>query len=328
MLKIPGPGDASPPLMAPLRRATPEEGAPEGMVKKRRRGKKHGAKEDQSWESQPKLHRSSRREKRQMNLFLIGGALLLVLVLGGVGIALKVRRDNSRPAKEDVAVLPVAPIAKPERKDIEILTDAEPQVRKFLEATTVSQLEPLVRNPAITKARIEKFYPGGKIEAPGLGKFNSNESPSRVGNLMSVTVLTKDFTTRELAFFDTPEGIKIDWESWVGWSEMKWSEFRETKPETPQLFRVILSPVAYYNFGFTDDSKWQSYRLIAPDGDESIYGYVEKGSEIIEKLLPDPDVKKSPLTLLLRFPAKATTDNQVEIVGFVADGWVEGVEAK
>ncbi len=333
MLKIPGPGDTPPPLMAPLRRAVPGDSAPEGMVKKRRRGRKHNS-EDQSWESQPKPRRSSRHEKRQMILFLIGGALLLALTLGGGAVLMKVKQRNSTPAQGDSAATSAettapAPVASaPEKSDPQLLAEAEPVVRKFMEASTVDQLVPLVRHPVIAEARMRDFYPDGKVIAPGLAKFDATNGVSRLGRVMSVRVLTAKFETREMAFFDTPEGVKIDWESWVGWSEMPWDKFRAAKPETPRVFRVILSPVAYYNFGFKDDSKWQSYRLISPDGDHSIYGYVEKRSELGEKIRPDPDVKKISMTLSLKFPPDAATDNQVEIVGFVADGWVEGMESK
>jgi hypothetical protein len=36
----------------------------------------------------------------------------------------------------------------------------------------------------------------------------------------------------------TSEGPRVDWESFVGAGEMAWSEFLETKPASPKLFRV------------------------------------------------------------------------------------------
>jgi hypothetical protein len=319
--------------MAPLRQAIPQEGATDSeMVKKRRRGKRHAA-EDQSWESVPRHRHDRGDEKKQMNLLLIGGGLLLAVTLGGVAILMKSQKPAAEvPPSETVSPVVEIPVAEPvvaapEKTDAQLLAEAEPVVRKFMEASTVAELVPLVRHPEVTEARMKGFYADGSVAAPGLANFDATNGLARLGKVMSLQVLTSKFESREMAFFDTPDGIKIDWESWVGWSEMPWEKFRSDKPEKPHVFRVILAPVAYYNFGFQDDSKWTSYRLVSPDGDQSIYGYVVNGSAIADQLLPDPDVKKVSMTLSLKFPAGATSDNQVEIVEVIADGWVEGMDS-
>ncbi|RYD32583.1 MAG: hypothetical protein EOP87_12575 [Verrucomicrobiaceae bacterium] len=146
------------------------------------------------------------------------------------------------------------------------------------------------------------------------------------GKLVSVNLVTGDFEPKSMAFLDTPQGLKIDWDSWAGWSEMSWEEFRSKKPAESQVFRVVLSPVVYYNFAFADESKWKSYRLISPDGEHSIYGYAEKDSMLEQRIRLDADTRKVSLMLSLKFPEGATADNQVEIDGFVAEGWVEGTD--
>jgi hypothetical protein len=142
--------------------------------------------------------------------------------------------------------------------------------------------------------------------------------------LYSIPVVTRDQETKSLAFVDTPEGLKIDWESWVGWSEVSWEEFRSTKPVAGHVFRVVLSPVDYYNFDFTDDRKWQSYRLESPDKEHAVYGYVEKGSLLDGQVHLDGDKKNVLMMLSLKFPPDARSDSQVEIERFVCEGWVEG----
>ena len=52
---------------------------------------------------------------------------------------------------------------------------------------------------------------------------------------------------------DTPQGLKVDWESWAGWSEISWEKFLSMKPVSEHVFRVTLSAVDYYNFGFADE---------------------------------------------------------------------------
>jgi hypothetical protein len=110
----------------------------------------------------------------------------------------------------------------------------------------------------------------------------------------------------------------------VGWSERTWAAFPAEHPAEDCLFRVVVKEVDYYNFGFTDDSKWRSLRLESLDGESFLYGYVERGSDLEEKLRVDPDARKSLMMLRLRFPEGAAAGSkQVLITAWVNDGWVE-----
>ncbi|MEX1048642.1 MAG: hypothetical protein WED15_03875 [Akkermansiaceae bacterium] len=269
-----------------------------------------------------------------MRLMLIGGATLLALILAGVFVSM---RDGPPQAvveshsEEDAAVAEtsvdsVDPLLIA-RGDEVFLAEAEPLARQFLEATSVEEILPVVRAPAKTEPRIRGFYPDGKINAAGLSGFNLNNQVSIFDKVAMVMVRTGEYEDRLLAFVETPEGLKIDWESWVGWSELPWQEFTSSKPATGHLFRVVLSPVEYYNFSFGDESKWQSYRLEAPDRHYALYGYAPRGSVLSQQVRPPGDSKRVALTLLLKFPAGAESNTQVEIESLLAEGWVEGVDA-
>ena len=335
-MKIPTAADATPPLLAPLRRMAAEEPLAEGELrplKKRRRGKKTGGAANHAWEQNSDVTRTRRGDKRQMRLMLAGGAALFLLIVAGVVFSMN-RGDKPvvRAAVQAVAPVVVAPAftaAPPmaERSEVSLLALAEPLARKFLEATTVDDLLPLVRNPAVAEARMRAFYPEGKVEAAGLSKFNSGGSPAIRGKFVSFAVRTRDQLEKSMAFVETPQGIRIDWESWVAWSDISWEKFLTSKPVDGHVFRVTVSAVDYYNFGFADESKWRSYRLISPDGEISIYGYVEKGSVLEQQIHLDADTQSLALMLSLKFPAGATSSNQVEIERFVAEGWVEEGDA-
>ncbi|GAA5116969.1 hypothetical protein GCM10023212_04750 [Luteolibacter yonseiensis] len=262
---------------------------------------------------------------------LIGGSVLFALIVGGAVVLLN---SGSKPAvPEKVAVsnpdggkqiVPEAAV----RGEAALLKDAEPLAKKFLEAKSVDELLPLIRNPEVAESRMRTFHPDGKVSPPGLSKFNSSGEASVLGHLLSLHVTTRDLDTKAIAFVDTPEGLKVDWESWVGWSEMSWDDFIRTKPTTGHVFRVTLSAVEYYNFAFTDEKKWKSYRLISTDGERSFYGYVEKGTLLDQKIHLDSDTKSLALMLSLKYPKGATSGTQVEIERFVTDGWVENTEEK
>ena len=325
LMRIPTTGDAPPPLLAPLRRMAVEDGDAR-ILKKRRRGKKLGGAASHAWEQNSHDSHSGRSEKRQMRLMLVGGVALFSLIVGGVVFSM------NRGAEVEVrAAAPVAvPAANPKegspmvaRSEAFLLAASEPLVRRFLAATTVDDLLPLVRNPTVAEARMRAFYTAGKVEAVGMSQFNSGGGLSIRDMFISLSVVTRDHEERALALIETPQGLKIDWESWVGWSDISWEKFLATKPVTGHVFRVTVSAVEYYNFGFDDESKWRSYRLISPDGENSLYGYVERGSVLEQRIRPDGETKGLAMMLSLKFPEGATTNSQVVIETLVADGWVE-----
>lgn len=75
----------------------------------------------------------------------------------------------------------------------------------------------------------------------------------------SITVSGAEFETKQMDFIDGADGLKVDWESWVGWSEMPWDDFLKIKATEPKLVRVMLKWVDYYNFDFSDEKKWRVY---------------------------------------------------------------------
>ena len=332
LMRIPTATDAPPPLLAPLRRMAADEPATEGepmVLKKRRRGKKAGSAENHSWEQNSHGSHSGRREKRQMRLMLVGGVALFSLIVGGVVFSMNRGEKAVARSAAPISAAASAKVAVPllERSEATLLAASEPLVKRFLEATTVDDLLPLVRNPAVAEARMRAFYTAGKIEAAGLSQFNSSGSASIREKFISLSVVTRDHEEKALALIETPQGLKIDWESWVGWSDISWEKFLATKPVTGHVFRVTVSAVEYYNFGFADESKWHSYRLVSPDGENSLYGYIERGSVLEQRIRPDGETKSLAMMLSLKFPEGATTNSQVVIETLVADGWVEEGDA-
>jgi hypothetical protein len=319
LLKIPLPDEVVPPLVMPL---PSNPSSKEG--KKRRKGKSR-RRTEHDWENTGHgSGHSSRRTRRQMTWMLVGGAALFALIVAGV-VMIMLNGGKALPVvTPPVVQLPAqqhGKAADATLSDVAFLAAAELMAGKFLSATTIAELLPLVRNPQSAEPRLRSMYPDGKIAAPGMETFNTTREVVRHGQSMTVKIRTSEMDEKPLAFFITPEGLKIDWESWIGWSEMPWDEFMATKPVSAKLFRVWLSPVDYYNFGFTDDLKWQSCLFESPDGEHSLYGYVERGSVLDNRLRPSPDVKKTPFTVTLSFPENATSRNQVLVGKVLAEGW-------
>jgi hypothetical protein len=332
LLRIPAAGDKLPPLVLPLKGAASEGNelnSSNPRIKTPLRKKKHPHGGGHAWDQKLMPDTVSElEENRQMFWMLMGGAMLFLLVVGvlaifGVG-DLKSRQLAGAvpPVFIKSKTTEMVPSSDPQKLDAALLAQAKLLVGQFLDARRIEEMLPLVRNPQVAEARMRSHYPGGEIEASGLMEFNTAGGLYKMGSSFEVKVRTRDGQDRALAFCETPEGIKIDWESWVGWSEMPWEEFMDSKPTTGKLFRVLLEPVSYYNFAFSDEQKWNAYRLESPDGQLEIYGYAGRNSELASDLKLPLDKKQSALTLLLKFPAAAKADNQVIIEKIIANGWL------
>lgn len=361
LLRIPGTGDVPPPLIAEFRKvaaSTPVTGEVEtgesadetsagGEGKRVRLAEKRriehqksaassaGGPHQMSWEHGTRgSGRFHRLNSIRMRWMLGGGILLLGLLITGVVIAL--RNRPGEVAIKSGPPLPKAPapppggeagLKKPSlslRTETSILAEAESLAKEFLTATTIDQLLPVVRNRQQAKPRMEREYPEGRIAPPGMAAFNPNKSLVRTDPAVEVSVrLLQSSEVRQLSLVETPTGLKIDWESWVGWCEMSWPEFLDTLPTVPQEFRVVAKKVDYYNFGFSDDSKWRSYQLESRNGDRTLYGYVARGSDMDGKIQILPELKQALLILKVRFPEGAPAGSkQVLIDEVVNDSWV------
>ncbi len=266
---------------------------------------------------------------------LAGSAVLFALVVA-IGVYVMVSSDR-QSGELDVAQrveIPVTPSSETGKTtssspaEPDFLDLAESMARSFLNAKTIEEWLPLVLNPADVERKMRVMYPDGTLQPPGMLSFNTLDQVQIKGGIHAVVVRTDDFVEREIAFLQTADGWKIDWESWACWSDMPWHQFMEQRPTSPVLFRVKLETLDYYNKAFTDDRKWQSYLLMPASREPVLYGYAERGTPLNSMLTPPSDVKTLLLTLKLRFPKDAETKNQVIIDSIVAEGWVieEGEE--
>lgn len=338
MLRIPSEEDATP-LLKIDRSARIEQGGigPDSHSRKKRK-RQPG---EHEWDQRQGGAGNGTASSPHAKWWLTGGAAVLVAVVALVVVTMNRKPERPHgvdapasstvspgPAKTEPSTVPAVDAAPPMRSDVVFLKDAEPLVRRFMSATSVDELLPLVRNPGAVEAKMRAFHKGGTLAPFGYSKIGGNDGVLTRGGFRTVVVVNRDFEEKTIDFEESADGIKIDWESWVGWSEVPWKEFMEAKGKTACLFRVVLREGSYYNFGFADESKWRCYKLESPDGESSLYGYVERGSLLASELQLSPDEPMSRLILRLKFPESATSPNQVIIDSKVADGWAIPSEPK
>jgi hypothetical protein len=329
LMQIPVAGDSPPPLhIAPspqIKEDVSGKEQPQDLSKHLSSKSTRGS-SDPNWEKSQQLSRAGRKEKFKMRSMLIAGGLLFAAIVSGVLVLMRtdapvvvITEKSSNPEVPKVTELATS---APETT-LSILSLAESLAKQFLEAKTVDDLLPIVRNPEAASVRMKDYYAGGRVQPAGLVIFNSTDGVVTKGNQTSVHVTTRDQGEKQISFVKTSDGLKVDWESWVGWSELPWDKFLATKPTTGHLFRVILSNVDYYNFDFSDESKWRSYRLESPDREHGLYGYVQRDSESDKAIRLNADQKAVLFILSLKFPLDSKSNSQVEIDRVVSEGWVK-----
>ena len=358
LLRLPTAGEPTPPLLAEPIKSTPiapqpapandmrsadaSSEVPDSQRSKRRVRKRRSAESHSETPKRPSWeHENSRRSKsngheRQSMQWMLGGGLAIFalaawggwFVLRGDGTKTKAVAEVPRPSPSPATPAESAGVAElpaiMQRSVPSILTEIEPLARKFLEAKSPDELLPVIRNPQRAKPRLMRQYPKGRIEPPGLAQFNTSGNLIFGDSSAVVEVRTRNSETRQLTFVVTPEGLKIDWESWAGWSEMTWPALLAEVPTQATAFRVVVKRVDYYNFSFSDDTQWQSYGLESPDGEHMIFGYVKRGSAAAEKIHMSSDVEQAAMIVKIRFPAQvASSNNQVVIDDVLSNDWLE-----
>jgi len=203
--------------------------------------------------------------------------------------------------------------------------EIEAVAKAFLEAPSVAEASRWVRLPEETVPKIEAWLAGEPYKAPGFREISGDYEATSIGGreVFISVVRTGDFAEHKLNLVKEEAGLRVDWESWAGWSELPWDQFMREKPTEPKRFRVLLSESNYYNFSFKDDLQWVCYRLESPDGDKSLFGYAERGAELAARIHPMDGSERRDLLLKLKFPPDAKSDNQVIIDGVTGEGWID-----
>lgn len=197
-------------------------------------------------------------------------------------------------------------------------------VKGFLTSQTVEERLQWVSDAERVRPLMEQYYGGDAIEAEGFETLDWAQVSYRKG-LMVTTVQTGDFSLSPIAILMTEENqFVVDWESWSGYGEKSPEEMKKEKPKEPIMLRVLISPGRHYYYDFKDDKQWRAYRLEFRTSDEVFLGYVRRGSEL-EGRLPElrNELERSAVRVKVVYPPDAKSGDQVEIVDFVGNGWLD-----
>lgn len=229
------------------------------------------------------------------------------------------------------------------KRDLPRVTDAKRVLDLLSKAADVrSKLEHVVQKPGIEE-RMKSFYEVAKLREPDVGA-QAADFQIETGGEKYLDVIYQSGVrppgTLHASFLRDEKGIvRVDWESYVGYSATPMKDFREKRPDQGVNMRVLASADIYYNYEFSDSKKFLSVRLRNADGTESVNGFCEMGGRVASaitaqlaaaetraaaKKAEDPATKRVwvPVIVKVRFPTKAQSDHCVELVDLLHDRWL------
>ena len=293
---------------------------PDNPVMKRRNNRRNKHADSLTeWDRPPhRHHHHQQRQTRRVMLVLGSLSVGLLLVLGG----LFWQRVQQRPG--DLPSNPAA--ARP--LELQAVSDFRDEVwmtvHKFCTSPNPDAFLPLLREPDRVAPLIKRFYNSENPWIPLPLARRPDLSDLKVHrNFVAFQLPLTNFGTQAIALEQTPDGFRIDWESFVGYSDLSWADLRRTRPRQPVLLRAVVKPSDYFNMDFPSAGTHRCYQVSDIHSDHVLYGYVPVGSDVevqIQKiLLTAPEVHA---VLRVRYPEKSTSDRQLEITEVLEKGWI------
>lgn len=255
-------------------------------------------------------------------------AVIVVFLLQNVG---RLDPPPVVPGTSDEPGGPVVASALGERdgRPIDLATDypdLQDVVAAFLKAPSPEALGPLIRDPGRVTPLVDDYYATVPYRILGFRSMAKRDAVRVVEDFVLLTVETRDYDRRSVAVEKTADGFRVDWESFVGYSEMPWLDLLVSPPSEPVLVRAIAAEDTYYNYGFADEEALACFALLSPDHNIKIYGYTPRASADAHKLSSFlAEASDGLVTLRIRYPENPQTNNQVWIDDFIDEGWVIGI---
>ena len=259
---------------------------------------------------------------------LVGGAFLLLLALG-IFMALGGRRDNPN-IKEDRAKARITQSIQ-ERKEARNIVDTITEtINKYTAAATIEEKAAFIRHPKRVTPLMQEYYQRYDLETlSGAKLLNQSTFPIKSHSFLIAFVSFDNGDKKNfLLEIDFDGKVRIDWESEVCYNPIDPPQFVADKPTESQLLRVYAIPDNYYVYEFSDESKYQCFRLTFRDHEEALYGYAERGTPI-EKILHTlfTQIRQTgvnspqPLTLKARYLPDSRSTNGILIEEIIANRW-------
>lgn len=230
--------------------------------------------------------------------------------------------DSPHPAASDIKEMPL-------QENGDDVTQAAALLETFWKTENWKDRLPMVIDADRVAGLMKDFYEtqGGQDPLPGgmLSKARYNIDGHEI--LYFSYTSNRPTNTLEVALRRGPQGkFLIDWESLVGYGEMSFQHFREKRPTKPVMLRAYVRQFEYFNFEFSDSTKFICVKLSSESAENSIYAYCERSSTLGRWLEAElagtgpTDLKG--YTLSVSFPPNAQSNQCVQLHKVMVSRWL------
>ena len=200
----------------------------------------------------------------------------------------------------------------------------EQSIKSFLNAKTVEEKLKFVCDPARVEPLMKAHYGKAAYQPEGFEVLNRSQISYR-DRFAILTVMDGEFLssliTVRRTFKDGTETYPVDWESWAGYGEKTPGEMKKEKPVKPFLVRAVVENTDYYNYGFSDDTKWKSLKVLIGKSQEPFTGYLPRESKLLNELQLN-DESGIAVILKVAYPKDARSDRQILVTEVIqSKGW-------
>ncbi len=229
-----------------------------------------------------------------------------------------------KPVKEDTAPIQEAAVLSPMRPLVknhgirEINERATAALRTFLEAGDLSGRKTVTRVINRVEPLMRDYYASND---PGPIKYHSISDYKHsvvTEDCFLIEVILHDLSKVTAVVALEKDSFVVDWESFVGYSEMSLAQFIKKQPKKPTLFRVRIKFDDYFNFDFNDKTH-KCLRLSDMNRTNVIYGYIQKKAELFPTLRQG---REGFSIVRIRYPDHPKSSNQVLIDEVITSGWI------
>ena len=242
---------------------------------------------------------------------------LIVLVVGGlVGVVLAIvifgQSTGDEPVGDELVADPVV-VEEPafiERSSTEEIHRAVREtVKGFMEAKSNVERCRYILGGERLKGTMDEFYArfGSETQPQGFGEMREPEPAAFEGETIML-VLAVDRSGKKAwmySLFSEKDGMKIDWETSVGYGEYSWPRFLREKPREKTQMRVYLKRLPSFRATRTLPNEADAYEVTAFGERQTEVLYVAKGSglsAVLQSVVPEG--LKHPVNLYLSWNEK------------------------
>lgn len=206
---------------------------------------------------------------------------------------------------------------------------------KLAQATEPEQMKDLIYAPEATVPLIggsgdfEKRAPEGWIPENNVDwAIRSFETDAGVTRYGVLTGLDWEYAPFEVIFRYENSQLSIDWKATTGYGTADFEQMRNGEGEGSEI-RSVASRTDFYTFGVPEED-FQAFRLLSPNGEQNIWGYVRRDSEVLEELellfakatLTSDGNRGAFVTLSLERGPEESLANQWIITKMLATNWL------